>query len=127
MQFESGPWTRIARYFFFVLGWHARGLAQRTAASSSAIKVVLAAAGCVVAAAVAVVLDLQPVPGVALALNIAAVTFGLLFSAWISPAIGSVVRRCALEPPVPALRCSNMQKLRRATAARRPAPSRPRG
>ena len=85
VQFESGPWTRIARYFFFfLLGWHARGLAQRVAASSSAFKVVAAAAGCVVAAAAAVVLDLQPVPGVALALNIAAVTFGVLFAAWIS-------------------------------------------
>jgi uncharacterized membrane protein YcfT len=85
VQFESGPWTRIARYFFFfLLGWHARGLVQRVAASSNALKVVAAAAGCVVAAAAAVVLDLQPVPGVALALNIAAVTFGVLFAAWIS-------------------------------------------
>jgi uncharacterized membrane protein YcfT len=85
VQFESGPWTRIARYFvFFLLGWHASGLAHRIAASSSAIKVAAVAAGCVVAATVAVTLDLQSVPGIALALNIAAVTFGVLFAAWIS-------------------------------------------
>lgn len=85
VEFESGPWTRIARYFFFfVLGWHARGLTQRLAASSSLVKVVAAAAGCVAAAAAAVMFGLQPIPGVAFALNIAAVTFGILFAAWIS-------------------------------------------
>jgi uncharacterized membrane protein YcfT len=85
VEFESGPWTRIARYFFFfLLGWHARGLVERLAASSGAVKVVAAAAGCVAAAAAAVMLDLQSVPGVALALNMAAVTFGVLFAAWIA-------------------------------------------
>ncbi|MGH3585024.1 MAG: acyltransferase family protein [Pseudonocardia sp.] len=85
VEFESGPWTRIVRYFlFFLLGWHARRLVQQIAARSSLATVVAAAGGCVGAAAVAVALDLQPVPGVALALNIAAVAFGVAFAAWIS-------------------------------------------
>jgi peptidoglycan/LPS O-acetylase OafA/YrhL len=42
------------------------------------------AAACVVCAASAVVLGLRSVPGIALALNVLAVTFGVLFAAWIS-------------------------------------------
>jgi uncharacterized membrane protein YcfT len=85
VDFESGPWTRIARYFFFfLLGWHGRWLVERLAASTGVVKVAAAAAGCVAAAAAAVLLDLQSVPGVALALNMAAVTFGILFAAWIA-------------------------------------------
>jgi uncharacterized membrane protein YcfT len=85
LQFDSDVWERIARYmFFFLVGWHARHLIERLARSSTALWVVAVAAACVVAAVGVVALNLRPVPGIALALNVLAVTFGILFTAWIS-------------------------------------------
>ncbi|MGH3585584.1 MAG: acyltransferase family protein [Pseudonocardia sp.] len=85
LQFEGEAWTRMARYlFFFLLGWHARHLVEQLARSSTLLRMVLAAAGCVACAAVAIGLDIRSVPGPALALNVLALTFGILFAAWIS-------------------------------------------
>jgi uncharacterized membrane protein YcfT len=85
LQFESEAWTRMARHlFFFLLGWHARQLVERVAGAATAVTVIVAAAGCVVGAAGAVLLDVRSIPGIALALNVLAVTFGVLFAAWIS-------------------------------------------
>ncbi len=84
VEFESGPWTRIARYFFFfLLGCYARHLVERLAGATSLLRATVAAVVCVGAAGAAVVFGLRSIPGVALALNIAAVTFGVLFAAWI--------------------------------------------
>jgi uncharacterized membrane protein YcfT len=85
LQLDSEVWERMARYlFFFMIGWHARHLIERVARSSTAVRVAAAAAGCVAGAAAAVVLDVRWVPGIALALNVLAVTFGVLFAAWIA-------------------------------------------
>jgi uncharacterized membrane protein YcfT len=85
VAFESDVWTRMARHlFFFLLGWHARTLVERVARSSTAVRVTVAAVACVGCAAGAVVLDIRWIPGIALGLNILAVTFGVLFAAWIS-------------------------------------------
>ena len=85
LQFDSEVWMRMARYlFFFMLGWHARHVVERMARSSTGARVTAAAAACLACAAAAVVFGLRPVPGVALALNVLAVTFGVLFAAWIS-------------------------------------------
>ncbi len=85
LQFDSAVWTRMARYlFFFLLGWHARHLVERLARSTTVAKMIAVAAGCVACAGGAVVLGVRSVPGIALALNVLAVTFGVLFAAWIS-------------------------------------------
>jgi uncharacterized membrane protein YcfT len=85
LQLGSEMWDRMARYlFFFLLGWHARHLVERVARSSTALRVAAAAGVCVVGAAAAVVLDARAIPGVALALNLLAVAFGVLFAAWIA-------------------------------------------
>jgi uncharacterized membrane protein YcfT len=85
VEFENFAWTFMARYlFFFLLGCHARQLIEAVARWSSAVKVLLAAAASAGAAAGAVALDIRGIPGVAFALNILAVTFGVLFAAWIS-------------------------------------------
>jgi uncharacterized membrane protein YcfT len=85
LQFESDVWTRMARHlFFFLLGWHARTLVVRVARSSTALRVTAAAAACVGCAVGAVALGIRSIPGVALGLNVLAVTFGVLFAAWIS-------------------------------------------
>jgi uncharacterized membrane protein YcfT len=85
LQIEAEVWMRMARYlFFFLLGWHARTLAERVARCSTALRVAAAAALCVGCAGGAVVLGIRSIPGVALALNLLAVTFGVLFAAWIS-------------------------------------------
>jgi uncharacterized membrane protein YcfT len=85
LQFEAEVWTRMARHlFFFLLGWHARTLVERVARSSTALRVMLTAAACVGCAAGAVVLGLRSIPGIALGLNLLAVTFGVLFAAWVA-------------------------------------------
>lgn len=85
VQFDSFSWTFMTRYlFFFLLGCHARRLIERLARSSNAMWVVIAAGLCVGGAVGAVLLGVRLVPGVALALNCLAVTFGVLFAAWIS-------------------------------------------
>jgi uncharacterized membrane protein YcfT len=85
LQFESDVWTRMARHlFFFLLGWHARTLIERMARLGTAVTVIAAAVVCVACAVGAVVLGIRSIPGVALALNVLAVTFGVLFAAWIS-------------------------------------------
>jgi uncharacterized membrane protein YcfT len=85
VQFESFSWTFMARYlFFFLLGYHARHLIESVARSSSALKVVLAAVAAAGGAAASVVLNIRGIPGVALTLNVLAVTFGVLFAAWIA-------------------------------------------
>jgi uncharacterized membrane protein YcfT len=85
LQFEAEVWTRMARHlFFFLLGWHARTLVERVARAGTALRVAAAAAVCVGCAAAAVVLGFRSIPGVALGLNILAVTFGVLFAAWVS-------------------------------------------
>jgi uncharacterized membrane protein YcfT len=85
LQFDSAVWTRMARYlFFFLLGWHARHLVERLARSTTAARMIAVAAGCVACAGGAVVLGVRSVPGIALALNVFAVTFGVMFAAWIS-------------------------------------------
>jgi len=85
LEFESEAWTRMARHlFFFLLGWHARHLIERLARSSTGLTTLAAAVGCVVGAVGAVALDIRSLPGVALALNVVAVTFGVLFAAWIA-------------------------------------------
>jgi uncharacterized membrane protein YcfT len=84
LDFDS-RWVAICRFlFFFLLGWHAKQLIERVARDSSLLKVLAAAMVCVAAAGGAVALDLRTVPGVAWALNCAAVTFGVLFAAWLS-------------------------------------------
>lgn len=76
---------RAARYFlFFLLGCHLPALAHRLAGWSNAVKTAAGAAVCVAAAAGAVALDIRLVPGVALALNVLALAFGILFAGWIS-------------------------------------------
>jgi uncharacterized membrane protein YcfT len=85
LQLHSDMWERMARYlFFFLLGWQARHLVERLARASTALRMIATAAGCVVGAAVAVAAEIRSVPGVALALNVLALTFGVLFAAWIS-------------------------------------------
>src|SRR5690606_11238255 len=85
VQFEEDVWTRMARHlFFFLLGWHARTIVERVAGASTALRVAGAAATSVGCAVGMVALGLRPVPGVALALNVLAVTFGVLFAAWIA-------------------------------------------
>jgi uncharacterized membrane protein YcfT len=85
LQLEAEVWTRMARYlFFFLLGWHARTLVERVARSTTALRVTATAAVCVGCAVGAVVLGIRWIPGIALALNVLAVTFGVLFAAWIS-------------------------------------------
>jgi uncharacterized membrane protein YcfT len=85
VEFDSFAWTFMARYlFFFLLGVHAPRLAHRLAASTRPVTVALAGAACAGGAAAAVALDVRSVPGVALALNLLAVTFGILFAAWIA-------------------------------------------
>ncbi len=84
LDFDS-RWIAICRFlFFFLLGWHAKQLIERVARDTSLLKVAAAAAVCVAAAGGAVALDVRTVPGVAWALNCAAVIFGVLFAAWIS-------------------------------------------
>jgi uncharacterized membrane protein YcfT len=84
LQFEAEVWTRMARYLlFFLLGWHARTLVERVARSSTALRVTATAAVCVGCAVGAVGLGIRWIPGVALALNVLAVTFGVLFAAFI--------------------------------------------
>jgi uncharacterized membrane protein YcfT len=85
LAFDSFSWTFMARYlFFFLLGCHAPQLIERLARSSSTLKVLAAAGASAGSAAGAVALDIRWIPGVALALNVLAVTFGVLFAAWIS-------------------------------------------
>lgn len=85
LQVESEVWERMARHlFFFLLGWHARALVERVARASTAVRVTVAAAACVGGAAGAVALGIRWIPGVAFGLNVLAVTFGVLFAAWIS-------------------------------------------
>jgi peptidoglycan/LPS O-acetylase OafA/YrhL len=85
VQFEAEVWTRMARHlFFFLLGWHARALVEGVARAGTALRVAAVAAVCVGCAAAAVVLGVRWIPGVALGLNILAVTFGVLFAAWVS-------------------------------------------
>jgi uncharacterized membrane protein YcfT len=85
LQFESEVWERMARHlFFFLLGWHARTLVERVARSSTTLWVTAVAVACVGCAAGAVALGIRSIPGVALALNVLAVTFGVLFAAWVS-------------------------------------------
>jgi uncharacterized membrane protein YcfT len=85
LQFEAEVWTRMARHlFFFLLGWHARTLVEGVARAATALRVAVVAAVCVGCAATAVVLGIRSIPGVALGLNILAVTFGVLFAAWVS-------------------------------------------
>jgi peptidoglycan/LPS O-acetylase OafA/YrhL len=82
---DAEVWTRMARHlFFFLLGWHARPLVERVARCSTALRVTAVAALCVGCAAGAVGLGIRSIPGIALALNLLAVTFGVLFAAWIS-------------------------------------------
>jgi uncharacterized membrane protein YcfT len=77
-------WDRMARYlFFFLFGWHARTLVERLARAGTALRTAAAAALCVGAAVAAVALGARTLPGVALLLNGLALTFGVLFSAWI--------------------------------------------
>ena len=84
LDFDS-RWIAICRFlFFFLLGWHAKHMIEGLARASSLLKVVAAAVVCVAAAGGAVALDVRTVPGVAWALNCLAVTFGVLFAAWIS-------------------------------------------
>jgi uncharacterized membrane protein YcfT len=83
MEFDS-RWSYMARFlFFFLLGWHAKGLIERLAQASGPLKVIAAAVACVGCAGGAVALGLRTVPGVAFALNCVAVVFGVLFTAWI--------------------------------------------
>jgi uncharacterized membrane protein YcfT len=85
LLFENEAWTRMARYlFFFLLGWHARHAVQELARSTTGLRVVAAGAACMVCAAGAVLADVRSVPGIALALNVLAVTFGVLLAGWIS-------------------------------------------
>jgi uncharacterized membrane protein YcfT len=83
---ESGTrWDYMARFlFFFLLGWHARTLVERLARATTLLRVAGAAVVCLLGAGAAVVLDLRAVPGVAFALNCVAVTFGVLFSGWLT-------------------------------------------
>jgi uncharacterized membrane protein YcfT len=85
VEFGDTRWTYMSRFlFFFVLGWHARHLVQRLARATSLWWVALGAVACVGSAGVAVVFGLRTIPGVALALQCIAVTFGVLFAAWIA-------------------------------------------
>ena len=85
VEFDNFAWTFMARYlFFFLLGCHARRLIEELARSSSAATVVLSAVASAGGAAGAVALDIRGIPGVAFALNVLAVTFGVLFASWIS-------------------------------------------
>lgn len=84
---ESGAfgWDFMARYaFFFALGWHGRALVERVAAATSPLRVTAAAVLAAAAAGAAVVLGLREVPGVAFALNVVAVTGGVLVAAQIA-------------------------------------------
>jgi uncharacterized membrane protein YcfT len=86
LEFGDTRWTYISRFlFFFLLGCYARHLVERVARSTSLLRVVVAMVVCVVSAGAAVALGLRSIPGVALALQCFAVTFGVLFAAWISP------------------------------------------
>jgi uncharacterized membrane protein YcfT len=85
LHLQIDVWARMARYlFFFLLGWHARTLAEQVARASTALRVAAGAAVCVAGAAGAVLLGIRSIPGVALGLNLLAVAFGVLFAAWIS-------------------------------------------
>jgi uncharacterized membrane protein YcfT len=85
LEFGDTRWTYISRFlFFFLLGCYARHLVERVARSTSLLRVVVAMVVCVVSAGAAVALGLRSIPGVALALQCLAVTFGVLFAAWIS-------------------------------------------
>jgi len=82
VEFGWHAWELTARYaFFFVLGWHGRRLVERVAARSSPLWVVTAAVLAVAVAGASVLLGLHDVPGVAFALNLVAVTGGVLASA----------------------------------------------
>jgi peptidoglycan/LPS O-acetylase OafA/YrhL len=84
-EFDGSKWMFMARYLvFFLLGCHARQMIERVARSSRPLTVVTAAGLCVGGAAGAVALDIRSVPGIALALNVLAVAFGVLLAAWIS-------------------------------------------
>jgi uncharacterized membrane protein YcfT len=84
LQFDSFSWTFMARYlFFFLLGCHARQLIEGLARSSSLVKVAAAGVACGVSAAGALALDIRSVPGIALALNLVAVAFGVLLAAYL--------------------------------------------
>jgi uncharacterized membrane protein YcfT len=84
-EFDGDKWVFMARYLlFFLLGCHARHLVERLARSSRPFTVAAAAVACVAGAAGAVALDLRSIPGIALALNVLAVTFGVLLAAWIA-------------------------------------------
>nr|WP_255426299.1 acyltransferase family protein [Pseudonocardia sp. C8] len=75
-------WGLAARYlFFFLLGFHARTVVERLAAASTPVRAALAVPATGALAAVAVVLDVRGVPGVALLLNVAAVVCGVLVAA----------------------------------------------
>lgn len=82
IDFVTLSWEFMARYaFFFVLGWHGRWLVERLAAATSPLRVLAAAVLAGGAAAVAVVLGVRDVPGVAFALNLLAVGGGVLVAA----------------------------------------------
>lgn len=84
IQFDSFAWTFMCRYlFFFLLGCHARHLVEALARRSNLTLVVATVVVCLTCASGAIALDLRTTPGVALGLNVLAVTFGVLFSAWI--------------------------------------------
>ena len=83
LEFGDSRWTYMSRFlFFFLLGCYGRHLVERLARSTSILWAVAMAVVCVAAAGVAVVFGLRSVPGVALALQCLAVTFGVLFAAW---------------------------------------------
>jgi uncharacterized membrane protein YcfT len=85
LELGDTRWTYMSRFlFFFVLGCYARRLVERFAGVTSFLRVVLIALVCVVAAGAAVLLGLRSILGVALVLQCLAVSFGVLFAAWIS-------------------------------------------
>jgi uncharacterized membrane protein YcfT len=85
VEFGDSRWTYMSRFlFFFLLGCHARGLAERLARATSLLRAVAGGVACVAAAAAAVVLGLRTVPGVALALQCLAVGSGVLVAAWVA-------------------------------------------
>ena len=82
IEIESFAWMFMARYaFFFVLGWHGRTIVERLAASTSPLRVLAMAVLAGVTAVASVVFGLREIPGVAFALNLIAVTGGVLAAA----------------------------------------------
>lgn len=85
LTFDSFAWTFMARYlFFFLLGVHARSLAESLAERAGPATVTAAGVACGALAGAAVLLDLRSVFGVAFVLNVAAVTFGVLLASYLS-------------------------------------------